>query len=253
MVFETTLFFDSKKAIGKDENFTTYFNPPLLLDIKKIYKVALIAAEIWYSWYNITSKNNKFKYFNGKVWKNTIIPPGAYNVVDIQKAIQNIMKENNDYIPANTSGDENLFHVNISPNYNTFKSEIELKNNYKLDFTIDNTFRDILGFNSRIISGNGKHHSDQIVNITSINTIEIHCSLVDGSYINGKSGDLIHCTSPNVPPGSLLQVRPFQKMYNSMKVMSAINSVTFKVTDQDGNLVDLNNERVTYYLHIKEL
>ncbi|EDV18724.1 uncharacterized protein TRIADDRAFT_62799 [Trichoplax adhaerens] len=243
----------SKKAIGKDENFTTYFNPPLLLDIIKIYKVALIAAEIWYSWYNITSKNNKFKYFNGKVWKNTIIPPGAYNVVDIQKALQNIMKENNDYIPANTSGDENLFHVNISPNYNTFKSEIELKNNYKLDFTIDNTFRDILGFNSRIISENGKHHSDQIVNITSINTIEIHCSLVDGSYINGKSGDLIHCTSPNVPPGSLLQVRPFQKMYNSMKVMSAINSVTFKVTDQDGNLVDLNNERVTYYLHIKEL
>ena len=56
------LFFDSRKGQGKSEDFITSFNPPLQLDIKKSYEISLINAQIWYSWHNISSSNNKFFY-----------------------------------------------------------------------------------------------------------------------------------------------------------------------------------------------
>ena len=56
------LFFDSRKGQGKTEDFITSFNPPLQLDIKKSYEMSLINAQIWNSWHNITSSNNKFFY-----------------------------------------------------------------------------------------------------------------------------------------------------------------------------------------------
>ena len=48
------LFFDSRKGQETSENFVTSFNPPLQLNIKKSYEMALISSQIWYSWHNIT-------------------------------------------------------------------------------------------------------------------------------------------------------------------------------------------------------
>ena len=61
-----SLFFDSRKAQEKSENFITTFYPPLQLDINKNYEVSLINAQIWYSWHNITTNNNNFIYSIGK-------------------------------------------------------------------------------------------------------------------------------------------------------------------------------------------
>jgi len=52
---------------------------------------------------------------------------------------------------------------------------------------------------------NGIHTSENPVNITNINSLQIHCSLVDGNYINGVSNDLLYIVSSNVPPGYLIQ------------------------------------------------
>jgi len=46
--------------------------------------------------------------------------------------------------------------------------------------------------------------------------------LVDGSYINGVSSDLLYTVSPNVPPGYISQ----------------INSIRFSIKDQDSNFVN---------------
>ena len=61
MPFQTTLFLDSSSAYGVSSNFTVYFNPPIELGVPRAYKFALISANIWYSWHNITAKNNKFR------------------------------------------------------------------------------------------------------------------------------------------------------------------------------------------------
>ena len=51
--------------------------------------------------------------------------------------------------------------------------------------------------------------------------------LIEGSYINGVSSDLLFTVSPNVPPGYLIQVEPKQKVYVPIKNLSQIDSVRF--------------------------
>ena len=73
-------FFDSRKGQEISENFVTSFNPPLQLNIKKSYEMALINSQIWYSWHNNTNLNNNFYYStddNGS--KFFEIPPGSYD------------------------------------------------------------------------------------------------------------------------------------------------------------------------------
>ena len=59
-MFETVLFLDS--AGQPCQNFTTYFNENIVLDPKKKYKIALINAFLWHSWFNVTENNNIFVY-----------------------------------------------------------------------------------------------------------------------------------------------------------------------------------------------
>ena len=86
MPFQTTLFLASEAATGSSSNFTVCYNPPIELDAAKTYELALISANIWRSWHNITPKNNKFRYSpsgDGSAWVDLSIPPGAYNITDI--------------------------------------------------------------------------------------------------------------------------------------------------------------------------
>lgn len=239
------LFFDSRKGQGKSENFTTSFNPPLQLDIKKSYEIALISSQIWYSWHNITSRNNNFFYTSNEITSKLIeIPPGSYNIEDLNEEIKYLMEQKGD--------DKNS--ITITPNYNTLKSRIELKNNYVVDFRIRNSIAEVLGFDvATLIDRNGIHESQNVVNITNINSLQIHCSLIDGSYINGVSSDLLYTVSPNVPPGYLIQVEPKQKVYVPIKNISQIDGIRFFIKDQDNNFIDMNNERVTYYVHLREI
>ena len=233
------LFFDSKKGSGKSENFNVNFNPPLELNIHDTYEMALISAEIWYSWHNITSENNTFVY---NVDNEVRVPPGAYNIVNINDTIHDIMRQNGD----NEEG------ISITPNYNTLKSKVELKFDYTVDFR-KSSIRSVLGFDNKLVQGNQIHESDNIVNITNINTAQIHCNLIEGSYINGSSSDLLYTFSPNVSPGFLMQISPSQKMYVPLKRTNVIDNIRISLKDQDGNFINLNNERTTYFIHLRKI
>ena len=64
---ETVLALDSEAVIarGLSSEFTVELNPPLILDKDIDYKLALISSDMWYLWYNITTENNLFRYWNG--------------------------------------------------------------------------------------------------------------------------------------------------------------------------------------------
>ena len=195
MPFQITLFLDSSSASEVSSNFTVYFNPPIELGVTKTYELALISANIWYSWHNITTKNNKFRYSpDGSVWVNLVVPPGAYNIVDVNAEIKRLVKAKG-HDPDNNG---------ITPNYDTLKGRITLAGNYKMDLrdkSSSGNLRPVLGFDSKLLSKNGDHDSDRPVNITDINSVAIRCNLIDSSYINGSLTDIVHSFSPTVPPG----------------------------------------------------
>ena len=238
------LFFDSRKGQGKSENFTTTFNPPLELDIEKNYEISLINSQMWYPWHNITSSNNRLFYTtNSRRSRQINISSGSYNIEDLNEEVKHLIEQNGDDKES----------ITILPNYNTLKSRIELKNDYVIDFRVPNSINSVLGFDAVYLRGNQIHESQNIVNITNINSIQIHCSLIDGSYINGISSDLLYSVSPNVLPGYLIQVEPKQNIYVPIKNLSQIDSIRFSLKDQDNNYVNMNNERVTYYIHLREI
>ena len=75
------------------------FKPPIQLDKKKDYELALIYLETYYSFPNIDRSNNCFSYSPGAnaPWFNIIIPEGSYHDEYINEFIQREMRKNNDY------------------------------------------------------------------------------------------------------------------------------------------------------------
>ena len=106
--------------------FKTWFKPPIQLDKKKDYEIALINLETYYSLPNIDRSNNCFSYSPGAntSWFDIIIPEGSYHVEDINEFIQREMSKNCHYDKANDND-----NIKISANINTLKSEMFLRNN----------------------------------------------------------------------------------------------------------------------------
>ena len=248
MSFQTALFLSSEGASGSSSNFTVYFNPPIELDAKKTYELALISANIWRSWHNITPKNNKIRYSpsgDGSAWVDLSIPPGAYNITDINAELKRLIK----------SKGHDPDSISLTPKYSTQRSRVTLANNYKVDLRDEkssNNLRSLLGFNSKLLSGNGDHDGDTLVDITSINSVAIRCSLINSSYINGSLTDIIHSFSPDKPPGFLLDIQPRKPIYFPIERRSDISRLTIVVTDQRGREIDLHGERTTFYISLRE-
>ena len=99
-------------------NFNTRFNPKIKLDRDKVYEIALVNLETYYSFPNIDESNNVFVYSpdNGNSWVKIKIPEGSYEIDDINNTIQHEMKKRGHYDEINEE-----YYINIAPNTNTLK------------------------------------------------------------------------------------------------------------------------------------
>ena len=105
-------------------SFNTRFNPKLELDRDKVYEIALVNLETYYSFPNIDETNNVFVYSpdNGNSWVKLKIPEESYKIDDINNTIQHEMEKRGHYDLINED-----YYINISANSNTLKSVLILK------------------------------------------------------------------------------------------------------------------------------
>ena len=84
---------------AKSTHIKTSFNPLIQLDKTKKYEMALANLETYYSFPNIDSSNNNFRYSpdNGNTWSNIDIPEGSYEISAINAYVQRMMKKNGHY------------------------------------------------------------------------------------------------------------------------------------------------------------
>ena len=108
----------SFQIIGSDikSRFKTRFNPKLQLDRDKVYGIALVNLETYYSFPKIDETNNVFVYSpdNGNSWVKIKIPEGSYEIEDINNTIQHEMEKRGHHNPINED-----YYINISANSNT--------------------------------------------------------------------------------------------------------------------------------------
>lgn len=239
------LKYDSSSITGSNpSDFRVHYNH-FPLDRNSNYEIALVSANIWYSWFNISAANgnNTFRYHNGILWSAVqTITDGMYSISHINDFIQGRI----------TSLGDTPESITIVGNFTTLKCDISISNNYQLDLSIS-TLHNILGFDSQILT-TGVVSSANTVDITNgITSLSIHCSIAGGSYENSQSSDVIYSFSPNVSPGSLIQLHPNQLLYLPIIPKDSIQDIRFRLTEQSGKAIDLNGEHVNFILHLKKV
>ena len=232
---------------GNESSFNTRLNPTLQLDRGKEYEIALVNLETYYSFPNIDETNNKFVYSadNGNSWVKIKIPVGSYEIDDINNTIQHEMEKRGHHEPINKD-----YYINISANSNTLKSVLILGKDYQVDFNHQNSIAKALGFTGTKYT-EGFFESENVVDNLSINSILVNIDIILGSYVNGTTKNTIYSFFPKVGPGYKIIKTPHNLVYLPI-TFDTIDSLVVSITDQDYNLVNLRNGKLTIRFHIRE-
>ena len=232
---------------GNQSSFNTLFNPKIELSKKKVYEIALVNLETFYSFPNIDDSNNIFVYSHdrGQTWTKIKIPTGSYEIGDLNQTIHFEMEKVGHYDEVNQES-----YINIAANSNTLKSILIIGKDYQVDFNQPNNLSKVLGFTGKKYI-EGFHESEKPVNILSINSIFVNIDIIDGSYVNGKTKNTIYSFFPDVAPGFKIIESPVNLVYLPI-LPYTIQNLNLSITDQDENLLNLRGEKLTARFHIRE-
>lgn len=224
---------------GPKSTLSANYFPPIELDEKCEYQIGLLSFETYNSIPNVDATNNKFHFDNGKTLE---IPIGSYEVKDIAQFLRMELKR--------LTTKEKQYHVDITINNNTMQTSI--KATFPVDFTKPDSIGKLLGFKENTIIPAGKKVTTTgVVDIFNINAIRIECSIATGSYVNGVTAHTIHQFYPNVPAGYIMLEVPSPVIYLPITTHT-IDSITLRVVDQNGRLVNFRGERISIRLHLKK-
>jgi hypothetical protein len=233
---------------SNETRFTIEYSPSIELKKGRKYELALINLETYYTFPNIDSSNNIFRYSmdRGKQWKQFKIPEGSYELNQINTEIARLMKNINDFDTVN-----NKSLINISANLATLRCIIQINNpNIIIDFSHDGSLYNLLGYERKQISEN-YNEGKSTVNILSINSILVKCSIIEGSYLDSLKEPIIYSFFPNSLPGEKIIERPKNLIYLPL-IVPTIYSIGIELIDNNGKLLNLRGEIVTIRLHLKE-
>ena len=177
------------RCIRHRANIQTTFSPPLHLQTNRDYELAMVNLETYYSFTNILKGTNSFKWSvdEGKIWTLLHIPTGCYELKAINAEITRI-RGNSD--------------ITILPNVNTLQCILTVVGaKCKVSFDVPNSVASVLGFKRDIVYGVGRHASERLGNIMSVNSILVHCNIIHSSYMRGQQAPVVYNFFPNAAPG----------------------------------------------------
>lgn len=190
-------------------------------------KIAFYSLETSNSIPNITETNNSFK-FDGKLIS---LPVGTYSFSLIAR-----------YLRERTG-------CRLMAHDATLHSILEVPAD--IDFDVDNSIAPVLGFTKKKLTA-GNHNSENLINITVINTIHVNCDLVASSRNNGKWGHTMYKFYPDVAPGAKIVQRAthMEGQYHTFSDREKLDRLRISITDQDNNPIDFRGEliSVAFYL-----
>ena len=230
---------------GKGSRLFTRFKPPMVFEpANSGYEIALCRLETYYSFPNINKENNtiRISFDSGKNWVDLKIPVGCYNIEGINKALQLLMSERG----------EKKSDVVLAGNRNTFKCVLEIaRNSIIVDFNVDNSIRSVLGFEPKKYVGGKRYESESEVHILCVESILVHCDVINSSRVNGVLAPVIYNFFPNVSPADKIVCQPQHLMYIPLSLYT-ISSMTAWITDQEGKVLDIGAEQLTLTFHIRK-
>ena len=199
-----------------------------------------------YSWHNISPdyQNNIISYHNGKEYKRIEFSNGYYDYTELSDYIKETLITNDDLELDQASP------ITIEFDLTSFKCFVSIIKPFALDLRRSN-FGALIGFELTVIRQS--QYGTDIPNITnSLDTLYIHCGLVDNSILNGEYGDVVYTVST----ADLRQSYPFKdepifKGFCGVN-KTIINSIRIYITDALGKVINLNKVDTSFTFIIKD-
>ena len=141
--------------------------------------------------------------------------------------------------------------ITILPNVNALQCILNVVGTkLKVSFDVPNSLASVLGFNRSTYCA-GRHASEQLVNIQSVNSILVHCNIIHSSYMRGVQDVVVYNFFPNAAPGQKILEAPSNLIYLPVTV-DAISTLAVWLTDQHGKPLDLRGEELNIRFHLRE-
>ena len=166
------------------------------------------------------------------------IPPGAYELVDINNAIQQEL--------INSCGSllDSDLKINIEADTISMKSVLTTS----LPIYFNSELNTLLGFTKTDYTA-GTHISEEPVMITTTDKVHLKCDCVDGSIVNGIREQILFSFNLSAPPGYKIIKEPNIILYKKIN-KTRLDSIQFFLEDSNDNLVDFNGETLTFTIQI---
>lgn len=257
--YNYTLLVSSNPATGAinisddGSTFSVEMDRPLHIpkEASNIY-VEVLNAEIWWNIPNIKiGVNDQFKITHLAVDYTITIPQGLYDV--------NTLNAKLNVLIFNATGVEDL--IELIPD--TSESKIIIQYNFattQVDFTIANSLREILGFNSSLVplvptTGQQFEIAPNVANFNQVNyfLIKAPTLLSRGLNFNSVYSGIIARVLINVAPNSQILYDPQNAYKISANELAGIDLTTlnFVLTDDQNRNVETQGEfwSMIFYIH----
>ena len=141
--------------------------------------------------------------------------------------------------------------ITILPNVNMLQCILTVVGaKCEVRFDVPNSLASVLGF-KRGSYGGGRHASENLVNIMSVNSILVHCNIIHSSYMRGTQAPVAYNFFPNASPGHKILEATHNLIYLPVTV-DVISTLSVWLTDQHGKLLDLRGEELNMRFHLRE-
>ena len=199
------------------------------------FEVGLKSFVTYNSVPNITDQNNKFVVIgDNKAARIVTIPTGTYELKDLIATMQRMAPE-----------------AELMMELNKIRLKVFIQSRLDLDFTCRDSIAGIFGFSKQILEKGELYHSDLNVDIFPINTIRVHCNLINCNIENGHRHDNTLYEFPlNTLIGERIVERPNNILYYRV-IPSVIYDLFIQIVDQNNNPVNFQGEQISITLDFR--
>jgi hypothetical protein len=220
------LYIDSKhRTSGTSENFTLQ----LSTNIAKIQQVEVISAEVPYTFYVINSTNCAISWSSGATVYTANVPVGNYTITTFLPALQTAM---------------NAVMAGFTVTYSTVTFKITFANATAFSILGTSTISDIIGLSGTTASA-ASVTLPRVFNIGGpkyllIRSTKLTQPKITRPFLNSTQNNILYKIDINGSPGDILVEKNLYTNMLKYGVRQTIRTIDFQLTDDNGNLIDLN-------------
>ena len=170
------------------------------------------------------------------------LDPGIYTFKDISEALFNILQ-------SEYPGPSNVIDIEFDDI--TRKTKLDVRSGViATRFDEKSFFNTILGFSPGWdFKHYNKYTSQKLVNLGSTNKIHLKCDVIDGSVVDGIRQPILYRFVLDKLPGYKVFSEPKTIHYKKIN-KSVLNTITFYLENDNNEIIDFNQETLTFTLQM---